>query len=260
MNRRRLGSLLRRDSVRRLRGRMFVGHWAPRSRFPSSDSGAYCAGPNAISVVTSNWPEKPIQIRADNSLFEVDPNSLLVPAIITTTRNWTVLMNFTVHAASIEVMTIAVFALSDKVGMSEVPLYNVFFDILMRKGRARPATGSFAKMQPARTVDFNRAFECVLVVLRILIARSNSFFPKLFNETACDLLFLSIQNFDVQGRLDAGARTRCAARVRRAHHERDSHPPVTPPLPRARSVAPAGRRSRDPPCSPPRPDAAARRG
>src|SRR6476659_6599405 len=112
--------------------------------------------------------EKFIQLRTHNSLLEVAPNSLILPAVVCATRNGPILVNCAIHAFTIKVVTITVRIAGNEIRVSKIPLHDSFFNVLMRQSKSQPAAGSFAKVQATLAIDLYGLFKRVLVVFRIL--------------------------------------------------------------------------------------------
>src|SRR5688500_1106709 len=81
--------------------------------------------------------------------------------------------------------------------MTEVPLHDSFFDVLMRERKTKTAACSFAKRYAVLAIDGYRALEGVFVVLRILVSGADAFLPKPLNHTVGNFLLLTIEHFDI---------------------------------------------------------------
>ncbi|MBV9301614.1 MAG: hypothetical protein JOY62_01215 [Acidobacteriaceae bacterium] len=113
-------------------------------------------------------PIRAVNIRINYLVVEIEPDPLVVPAIITTAWHGTVLAHRAPARTPFEVRAIPIFVVSNEIWASELPFNDSLVDVLPGQREAESATASLTELDPILAVDLCFVLERVFILLGVL--------------------------------------------------------------------------------------------
>ena len=99
----------------------------------------------------------------------------------------------TLIGLSVQMHTIAVFTVGNKIRSSKFPANDSFLHILFGQGEGEFAADGFTNLQSAKAINIGFMFERIFVVFRVLIHEPNAAFGEFLHQSLCHRFFPSVQ-------------------------------------------------------------------